>query len=757
MTTEEVITGPVPAAGERSSASWLPAAAFGLVLLVAWIATGVRLTEALLFTGYELVYVVLPGVLLHGLLGGRSQSALDRIALGWALGIALALGAFALTAALGIRGALPFYPLVVYGVWLVRAGRSPDRGSWIPRIEMSSRIAWAASVVGMLATAYLALGFYTLNPLARDVESVVYAPDLVFNMSLAAEAKHHWPVSDPSVLGEPMRYHLFSNFDLAGVSQVTGIPLDVLLFRLWPAAVLLLIGLLVASVTRAIGGSARTALVAVALTFLVGELDVDTKIVQPFAGGSLLSVLASPTFLLGAVFFLAALRVLLERVELPAAATVPWRWVVLLAAILAAGSGAKATVIPVLIGGLALFLAGDWLRRRAIRRAVVVAGGLVLAMFVLSYIALYRGSGDTGLKIGPFQFADIIVNSGWHGPAGEALTDAIGLAAIPVMLLPLLGIAGLLVVRGLRWSARETLLLCVLASALAAYLALSHPGHSQIYFLLNGYLAGICLSAQGLVLLWDRAVESRAWQRSAWVRPVAVMLGAAVVAAVILRHVHHPVVGAVIPAYGLIALAGLLAYWVTRSVHGRLRLDLWIAAGLALLLILGALDFPVDTGGQLLPAWAHGRHAWKSSDPAVERGISRDLRSGLLWVKDNTPTSSLIAVNNFIHLPHASPYYRSRYYYYSAYAERPVLFQSWGYTSAVLPLLHEGGTLPKSFIDKRTASFDAAQNDPAAIQRLKGYGVDYLVVDKVNARYSPALDRRIRPSFENDAVAVYRL
>ncbi len=105
---------------------------------------------------------------------------------------------------------------------------------------------------------------------------------------------------------------------------------------------------------------------------------------QPFVGGSVLTTLASPTFLLGAVFLLAAVRVLLERVELPDAATVPWRWVAVLTAVLAAGSGAKATVIPVLIGGLALFLAGDWLLRRHVRRAVLVAAGLVLAMFVLS-------------------------------------------------------------------------------------------------------------------------------------------------------------------------------------------------------------------------------------------------------------------------------------------------------------------------------------------------------------------------------------
>ncbi len=104
------------------------------------------------------------------------------------------------------------------------------------------------------------------------------------------------------------------------------------------------------------------------------------------------------------------------------------------------------------------------------------------------------------------------------------------------------------------------------------------------------------------------------------------MVGAGVVAAVILRHVHHPVVGAIIPAYALIGLACLLAYWVTRPARGRVRLDLGVAAVLTLVLLLGAFDYPVDTGAQLLPAWTHGRHAWKSTDPDVERGISRDLR-----------------------------------------------------------------------------------------------------------------------------------
>ncbi len=75
----EVITGPAPATREGRSTTGLPAAAFGLLLLIAWLATGVRLSEALLFAGYEVVYVLLPGVLLHGC----SAVALSPRWIGW--------------------------------------------------------------------------------------------------------------------------------------------------------------------------------------------------------------------------------------------------------------------------------------------------------------------------------------------------------------------------------------------------------------------------------------------------------------------------------------------------------------------------------------------------------------------------------------------------------------------------------------------------------------------------------------------------
>src|SRR5262245_24489330 len=80
-----------------------PAAAAVVViaLVVAWTAYQVSLRDALLFVGYEVAFIIVPGVVVFIALSGRIELGLRQIALGWALGYALEIGAFILTAATG--------------------------------------------------------------------------------------------------------------------------------------------------------------------------------------------------------------------------------------------------------------------------------------------------------------------------------------------------------------------------------------------------------------------------------------------------------------------------------------------------------------------------------------------------------------------------------------------------------------------------------------------------------------------------------
>ena len=293
----------------------VPVLAVALLTIAAWLACGVRVTEVLRFVGYEIVWVLVPGMIVLALLSPARRASLpERLFLGYAVGIAIELAAFTVTAALDKRAGLPLFPLPAYVV----AVAAVLTGRWhIPRPPLGAgpvRGQWLGASVAAAVVVALTMGFFISNPLARSTNSVAYDQDLVYHLALSAEAKNQWPMQDPNIARDSLHYHTFANREIAAVSLVTGIPLDVILLRLMPVAMLLALGGGVALVTRRIGGSPGTSALAVALAILAGELDVDTKVPLPFLGGSLLVHLQSPSFYLGAVLFVAALYLLIEQI-----------------------------------------------------------------------------------------------------------------------------------------------------------------------------------------------------------------------------------------------------------------------------------------------------------------------------------------------------------------------------------------------------------------------------------------------------------
>ena len=87
--------------------------------------------------------------------------------------------------------------------------------------EIASRRRQAAAVaaVAVAALLLLAAASFSQAPLPESKASVSYYPDLVWGMSFAAEALHHWPVTTPQVAGEPLRYHTFAFLEMAATAQ----------------------------------------------------------------------------------------------------------------------------------------------------------------------------------------------------------------------------------------------------------------------------------------------------------------------------------------------------------------------------------------------------------------------------------------------------------------------------------------------------------------------------------------------------------
>jgi hypothetical protein len=100
----------------------------------------------------------------------------------------------------------------------------------------------------------------------------------------------------------------------------------------------------------------------------------------------------------------------------------------------------------------------------------------------------------------------------------------------------------------------------------------------------------------------------------------------------------------------------------------------------------------------------------------------------------------------------------SKYFYYSAFAERRVELESWDYTEQTIRRGYF--SLPPSLtpFPRRLALSDAVfhRGDERALRTLaRGYDVSYLVADKVHGTASPALAELVPRVFSNDDVDVY--
>jgi hypothetical protein len=168
---------------------------------------------------------------------------------------------------------------------------------------------------------------------------------------------------------------------------------------------------------------------------------------------------------------------------------------------------------------------------------------------------------------------------------------------------------------------------------------------------------------------------------------------------------------------------------------------------------IGALDVPLDQGPNAIDRLRSGA----SFHDAKETGLSRDLYQGLTWIRRNTSTNAVLAVNNYRERNVA--YGAATYFYYSAFAERRVFLEGWLFTVAAWNILGE-----KALTSKRIPFPTRYRLNEAVFKRadanalrvlVRQYGVRYLVADKVQGTFTPALARLGRVAYNNPAVTVF--
>ena len=720
-------------------------------LTIAWAAGGVSAIAALKAAGYEMVFVILPGVALFASLDRRKRSPLATFALGWALGYALEVTAFCITAAAGARAWLSAYPLLILALsaaLYASRNRSISVRHTSPTVSPASFRWWLALGGGCaLSVAYFAVAAFPSFPLPSRVPSVSYGGDAVFDVALTAEVAHHWPPTLPWISGLHLNYEWLVFAHFAAMSQVTNLQPAQVVFQMAPILMLICAFLLTFVVGSTLFRSARVGVVGACMVFLLGELDLLTSVEVPFLGTFHLDLVESPTFLFGLVFFLAAVTLLWEQITLPKS----WSGWLLLAPILVIGGGAKGTLLPSLLGGLIVLAVWSWRHASQSRRHLFGGIALVSAAFVIDSYALYRGT-EGALHIVPF---DILTHSDfWASVVSGSPTLLHPLFWVLALLALLAPLAGALVIGGRDRPPALAFLFSLFAFGFIVLNVLEANGESELYFFLYGYVAGVIASAWGVVTLWERLAHVPSLRRRL---ATVVGTGTAVLVApiVLVNHLDVPPGDKYAVAYGGFAFVAGLSILTARYMGHPVGVGRRAMSFAAVGIVLGGsfLDPAVEVWGTVhdllygLPTY--------SADSPLTRGLTRDLLDGMLWIRHHTSLDEVIAVNNHYRAPGDA-----RYLYYSAFTERRVFFESWGDTLRENELTEtqiDAGVQPfpkRSRLNK--AVFDKA--DPCAAKTLYDkYGVRLLVVDRLHVPTAAPLARLGPLIYSNPDIAIYAL
>ena len=325
-------------------------------------ACGYDFAGVLAYAAYFCGFVVLPGAVVLLALHRRPLPLVVVVALGVPTGFAIEIFSYLGLAAAGAKESYRFLPLV----WLAGGALLWFRHrAWPVRPRATGAHAGIAlGLAGaLLAVVVMAASqMFAESPLAGGMPSRAIFHDWVYLVSRAAVIKHNWPLDDPSLAGTPLQYHYFMMVHAAAASGTTGVELTLVLLRLM---VVPLGAVLVAQaylMGRRVARSPWGGVLAALLLVMAGEMSFATSFGQPMYLGLFARWLfVSPTFFFGMIFCGALLLAIahcdrLERCGVPHHA-----WLLLLAA---AGTGAKGTVLPVLICALGLWVLWRWMPSR---------------------------------------------------------------------------------------------------------------------------------------------------------------------------------------------------------------------------------------------------------------------------------------------------------------------------------------------------------------------------------------------------------
>ena len=331
---------------------WLPASLLGLAGTVVLVAYGTPLSQVAIYAAYVAFGIAVPGMLWVRLLRGGARHIAEDLTIGLVAGYAIEIATYLPARAVGAPSLVLVWPavtLVAFAVlpalrryWRGDGARAP---AW-----------WSWSLAAMLAylLAYSAGTFFTQHHLTGTDTPYV---DMPFHLALIGELRHHLPPATPYVTGLPLAYHWFFYAEAAAASWATGIDPVTLLYRLSGLPIFIAFVTLTAVAARRLTGRWWPGPVAVAVALfgtVAGPYGWSTSPV--FDTETLGVSWTSPTNLFGLALFAAVIVVLLD--VLGTDRPVRRRHWLLLGLLILAMAGAKASLAPLLIGGLVVVVVG---------------------------------------------------------------------------------------------------------------------------------------------------------------------------------------------------------------------------------------------------------------------------------------------------------------------------------------------------------------------------------------------------------------
>ena len=651
-----------------------------------------HVNDGVLFVLYVAGFVVLPGCALYVALVRPARFGMRELGIGWGLGYAVEVLDFGATAWLGVRELFELVPghrhradgPRVVAVDPQLAASSGAGASWT----------WGLALVVIVTVAYTVEGFFTGAPLPWEATVVSYHQDTVWNIAMAAEALHHWPLEVPSLAGIPLRYHWFANVDAAAVSQVTGLPLSLVMLRLALIPMLILVAIQFVGLARTLRASAWAGVAGAALLLLASFADP----VPTLPSETLTTFFFSPSFLYGMVVFLALVIVVCDRMAGGRDGRQrQWGSAILVLLLMAGCAGGKTTILPVVAGASLLCLALWCLRRlrRTDHAPRVLLGTLAAAIVVSALFAVTMYSGGSNTPQG--ERARVV-------RGGAALRPA----APRVRALPRR--PGIDRYRG-RDGARP--------AQAAARPAAGHRGPLR------------APSRRRPASAAARDAAARASRRSSCSR-----IRAAASTTSSTTATPRP-------------RRSAASAW--RSCSGpRSGASPGAPAGsssaVVMLALAAAVESPIDDSP---------RKTWQALDgqvtySQVNSNLTRPLYDGLRWVAGNTPTSAVVAVNNRFQDPQRGD---PHYCYFTAFAERRAFVEcAYDGTSSYYGSLHKD--LSRLALNDRI--FTAA--DRAALRTaVRVFGVRYLLIDRVHGPVDERVLKLGEVVFANEALTVVRV